>query len=419
MKNQLKEKLVDLEREAEEFKKLPNFHSSFDYDAARTAINEVGDEAQYDALQSKMNREFERMHDKLPGYFEQLANSFASIQSNANEVKRGLTESREVAAIKNPLKASSKWCADLNTYVLGSLRDLVKQVETECSSIILGVNKSSAEYAASKPGRPLEKVNLLLEGLGRESELKQKVDSTKAKASTTLSALHDFDKWIQLLSKSDEVHTGLIELKREQAHEAKASELISKLETIWQNISAHLKNRSVTGLGNHKQFYELLENLNEERRKYITGLRSVFEETKRGVNDLLQGLDLGSDYRCKEAFNPDDIQSCYTRLYEEAAKQINLATSIEKTQLDLQRQELLYARDILSRLSESETTALMTQLEDCTKSVDDILAKSNSEWVIELVKGSVKEQASVKDTLQKSREVIRSARQVIVKNREL
>lgn len=290
MKNQLKEKLMDLEREAVEFRKLPNFQSSFDYDITRNAIDEIQDEAQYDALQSKMNREFEKMHDRLPNYFEQLSNDIATLQGSTNDIKVGLVDSREVGTIKSSQKASSKWCADLNTYVLGSLRDLVKQVENECSSILTDLNKVSMEYRASKPGRPLEKVDLLLQGWNRESELKQRLDSTQAKASTTKNALRDYDMWIQLLSKSDEVHTGLIELKKESAHEAKAAELISQLEAIWQNISVHLKKRSVTGLGSHKQFYEQLEKLNEERRKYISGLRSAFEEKKRVLTSFCKRL---------------------------------------------------------------------------------------------------------------------------------
>ena len=415
MRNQLKEKLMDLEREAVEFRKLPNFHSSFAYDVTRNAINEVHDEAQYDALQSKMNREFEKMHDRLPNYFEQLANAITTIQGSINEVKRGLVESREVGTIKSSQKASSKWCADLNTYVLGSLRDLVKQVETECSSILSDLNKALMEYNASKPGRPLEKVDLLLQGWNRESELKQRLDSTKAKASTTLASLHDYDKWIQLLSKSDEVHAGLIELKREPAHEAKASELISQIEAIWQGISVHLRNRSVTGLGSHKQFYEQLEKLNEERRKYILGLRSAFEENKRSINELLQELDLGQDYRCKEAFNPDDIQECYTRLHEEAAGHISEAISIERGQIDSQRQELLYACDILSRLSKDETEPLVVQLDDYAQSIDTILAKVSADWVIQLMEASPEERSSIKDALQKSREEIRSARTAVRK----
>jgi len=415
MRNQLKDKLMDLEREAVEFRKLPNFHSSFDYDATKDAINEIQDEAQYDALQSKMNREFEKMHDRLPNYFEQLANAITTRQGSINEVKRGLVESREVGTIKSTQKASSKWCADLNTYVLGSLRDLVKQVETECSSILSDLNKVSMEYNASKPGRPLEKVDLLLQGWNRESELKQRLDSTKAKASTTLASLRDYDKWIQLLSKSDEVHAGLIELKREPAHEAKASELVSQIEAIWQSISVHLKNRSVMGLGNHKQFYEQLEKLNEERRKYILGLRSAFEENKRSINELLQELDLGQDYRCKEAFNPDDIQGCYTRLHEEAAGHVTEAISIERGQIDSQRQELLYACDILSRLSKDETEPLVAQLDGYAQSIDTILAKVSAKWVIQLMEGPQEERSSIKDALQRSREAIRSARTAVRK----
>ena len=266
------------------------------------------------------------------------------------------------------------------------------------------------EYNASKPGRPLEKVELLLQDGNRMSELKQRLDSTKAKASTTLTSLRDYDKWIQLLSKSDEVHGRLIELKKEPAHEAKASELFSQLEAIWQSISVHLKNRSVTGLSSHKQFYEQLERLNEERMKYISRLRSAFEENKRSINELLQELDLGQDYRCKEAFNPDDIQGCYARLHDEAVRHIEEAVSIERSQIDSQRQELLYARDILSRLSQDDTEPLVIQLDDSAQLLDTILAKVSVDWVLQLMEGSQEERSSIRDTLQRSREMIRSAR---------
>ncbi len=410
MKNQLKEKLMDLEREALEFRKLPHFQSSFNYDATRSAIDEIQDDARFDALQSKMNREFEKMHERLPSYFEQLGNAITTLQGSTNNVKGELVNSREVVTIKNSQKASSKWCADLNTYVLGSLRDLVKQIENECSSILTVLNKASMEYSAIKPGRPIEKVDLLLQGWNCENELKQRLDSTKAKASTTMTSLRDYDKWIQLLLKSDEVHNGLIELKKEPEHETKTSELISQLEAIWQSISVHLKNRSVTGLGSHKQFYEQLEKLNDERRKYISGLRSAFEEKKRGMNELLQEFDLGQDYRCKEVFNPDDIQGCYARLYEEAASHITEAFSVERVQIDSQRQELLYARDILSRLSQDETKPLLVQADDCTQSLETILAKVSSGWVLQLMDTSQEERSLIKDSLQRSREVVRSAR---------
>jgi len=411
MKNQLKEKLVDLEREAVEFRKLPNFHSSFDYDATRSAINEIQDEAQYDTLQSKMNREFERMHHMLPNYFEQLGNDIGNIQHGAIDVKKAILESREVGVIRSAPKATSKWCADLSTYVLGSLKDLVQQVQNECSSIQTSANKASMEYTVDKPGKPLDKVTLLLQGWSHVSELKQQLDSTtKPKASTTLTHLRDYDKWIQLLLKSDEVHAGLIDLKKESAHEAKAGELVSELEAIWQSISLHLKNRGVTGLGSHKQFYEQLEKINEERRKYIMGLRSAFEENKRSINGLLQELDLGQDYRCKEAFNPDDIQGCYKRLHEEAAGHVRDAVSIERGQIDSQRQELLYARDILSRLSQDETEPLVVQLDNCAQLLETILAKVSVDWVLHLSEETQEERLSIKDVLQGSREAIRSAR---------
>jgi len=249
--------------------------------------------------------------------------------------------------------------------------------------------------------------------LNSVAELKQQLKSPKAKAATTLIYVRDYEKWIHLLSKSDEVYVGLIDLKKETAHQGKASELISQLEIIWQSISTDLRNRGVTGLSSHKQFYEQFEKLNEERRKYIFMLRSAFEENKRSINKLLQELNLGQDYRCKEAFNPDDIQGCYARLHDEAARHIERAISIERSQIDSQRQELLYASDILSRLSQDETELLLIQLGGCTKSLETILAKVSSDWAIQLMGTPQEERSLIKDSLQMSREAVRSVRMVI------
>ncbi len=124
----------------------------------------------------------------------------------------------------------------------------------------------------------------------------------------------------------------------------------------------------------------------------------------------LQELDLGQDYRCKEVFNPDDIQGCYARLYEETASHITQAFSVERVQIDSQRQELLYARDILSRLSQDETEPLLVQLDGCTQSLETILAKVSSDRVLQLMDSPQEERSLIKDSLQRSREVIRSVR---------
>lgn len=127
----------------------------------------------------------------------------------------------------------------------------------------------------------------------------------------------------------------------------------------------------------------------------------------------MQEVDLGQDYRCKEVFNPDDIQGCYARLHEEAASQIIEAVSVEREQIDSQRQELLYARDILSRLSQDETEPLVAQLDDCTQSLETILAKVNTDWVLQLMEAPQEERSLIKDSLQRAREAIRSVRMII------
>lgn len=417
MKIQLREKLLDLERETAEFNKLPDFHTSFDNEATRQATDSIEDEADYDSLQNRMNREFEKMHSRLPNYFELLITGITNVQNSAGEVKKEILESREVKGILTPPKATSRWCADLGTYIIGNLKDLVKQVQNECSTIQTSANKASMECDATKAGKTLEKVALLLHGWTIVvSELKQQLQLTKAKAGTTLTYLRDYDKWLGLLSKSDEVHTSLIELKKESSHEDKAIELLSRLDKIWNDISVHLQTRSLIGLGSYKQFYQKLEEVDEERKKYLLGLRSAFEGKKKMVNELLQELDLGQDYRCKEVFNPDDVEGCYTRLNDEAVRHIQAAVLIERAQIESQRQELLYSRDILSRLSQEETEPLITALDDCARVLETILGKVGIDWVLELIEGAQNERIMVKDGIQKSRESVRSARVAVRKS---
>lgn len=413
MKKQLIEKLEDLEEETAEFRQVPRFHSSFDYKRVRRNIDEVQDEVQYDVLGRRINREFEKIHDQLPGYFEQFGNAVSLLRESANGVKRGLVESREAGTIKISQKASSKWCADLNAYVLGSLKDLVKQVENECSSILVGLNRASTDYSVDQHRKPLERVDLLLKGWAYETSLEERLEGTKTKARMTLTSLREYEQWTRLLVKSDEVHSQIIELKKEPAHEAKAAEFYAQLETIWHDISQHLKVRNITGLGSHKQFYVQFEQLAEKRTKYISLLRSGFEEKKNSVNKLLEEIDVGQESRCKETFNQDDTQGCYDRLYEEASTHIMHTASIEVEGIVSQRQELLYARDILSRLSQDVAEPLVAALDSCVQLLKAVQSHTGSGWVLELLDGPKEERSSIKEALKKSREAIRSARRAI------
>jgi len=408
MKDSLKETLTKLKIENAEFKKLPGFQSSFNFEVIAKRIDQLKDETDYDALQTLMYRESELMYSRIDNAFALFADKIANIKNSANNMKMQMRDSREVAVIKNPPTASSRWCADLSTYIVGNLDALVNEAYNNCLSIDVLANVALTN--CNKPGKPLERVVLLLQGWNGVEDLNQQVDGVKIKASTVLNYLREYDQWLRLLSKSDEVHRYLVELKKEPSYEGKASELIAQLDTIWQDISTHLQTRNVTGLDSHKQFYEQLEKLDEERKKFIQGLRSAFEEKKKSTNGLLQELDLGPDYRCKEVFNPDDIQGCYARLHDEAAGHIEEAVSVEKGQTDLQRQELLYTRDILSRLSQDDTEPLAVQLDDCAQSLDTILVKVSVDWVLQLMEGPQDERSLIKDALQRSREIIRSAR---------
>jgi len=49
-------------------------------------------------------------------------------------------------------------------------------------------------------------------------------------------------------------------------------------------------------------------------------------------------------------------------------------------------------------------------LDNCAQLLGTILAKVNVDWILQLMKGTQEERLSIKDTLQRSREVIRSAR---------
>ncbi|MBI2842129.1 MAG: hypothetical protein HYX78_01885 [Armatimonadetes bacterium] len=415
MKTQLSEKLTDLQAEIDEFKKLPEFPSSFDSAATKKAIDGLKDEAQYDSLQTRMNREFELMHSRLPNYFERLKGDIEGVQTSANNASQTLRTSPEVARIQNPPKGSSKWASDLNTYILVSLKAAVKDAAEELQRIQAAASKALIEHSVTKLGRPLEKVALLLHGWVDVGEMRQQMKDAQSKASAVMNYLRDYDQWLRLLARSDEVYREVIELKKETAHVGKASELIGKLDTIWADISGHLQTRNVTGLGSYKQYFQQLDTLDEERRKYIQELRSAFEEQKKVANELLQELDLGSDYRCREVFNSDDIQGCYARLYSEATKHVQEAIGVERQEADSQHQELLYTRDILGQIPADEADPMLAQLGAYSQSLDSILDRAKPGWFKELVSDGNEDKAAIKEALKGTRDAVRSIRLAIRK----
>ncbi|MBL7209206.1 MAG: hypothetical protein ISS52_03835 [Dehalococcoidia bacterium] len=416
MKAQLGDKLADLEKEIGELNKLPDFPSRFDCEATRKDIAELKDEVKYDTLQSRMNREFERLHGTLGNYSERLDGEIGAVWDRIDRMRNTLKDSREVKAIEQAPKATSRWCADLNTYIRGNLKVLIQELNSDVETVRQLDNTALIRHNASKLGKPLDRAAALLEGWNSISEMKQQLKATEAKASAVFDYLRGYDQWTRVLSKSDDVNRALTDLQTEQQHAPRAKELIGKLETIWQDISAHLQTRNVHGLGSHNQYYAQFEELDEECRKYMQGLRSAFEEKKKGANELLEELDLGEDYRCKEVFNRDDSQGCYQRLYLEAAKQVEEALSVERREIDSQRQELLYARDILSQLPGEQAEPLTTQLSDCAATLDAILGRVNADWTQLLVGEPENQQPEIpqiKDALRKSREAIRSTRMAI------
>ena len=417
MKAQLREKLESLKEEFEELKKLPDFRHDFNFESVEKKIDALADDADFESIKSKIHRVFEQNHDRLDGYFSRLEEALGTEISNAVQVEQNISSSRQVSGLKTLPTAFSKWCADLNTYIVANLGKIVEDIKRECSSIKQKANRAIPEFAANRKGPPIEKIKRLLDGWNSHASLSTQVINLKNDFQQLRKHLDDYDQWVKLLTPSDDLHKQLIEMKKDDAHKLKANELIRETEEVWESISDHLRTRNVSGLGSYKQYFKQIEDIETKRRKYLQELRGAFEKVKDRVNLFLTDIGLGSESRVSVVFNPDDSKGCYAQLFNQAVEQMKKVSKDESMGLSEKRLDLLYAGNVLKRVTLEEVAQVLTELKKCEETLENLSKNLTAEWIEEIAEEDGEPQPGVdevKEAIRKTHEVSRDARKMII-----
>jgi len=383
MRHQLSAKLAALQEEIEDLSALPDFVSHFDAVALQQRVDAVQDDADYDGLNTLLNREFEQLHSRIPGYFQTLQSKLDSLRLQVKDLPAQVSGAREVTSLKTLPSGKSRWCADLGKYIVTNLKRSVDDVRSKAVSVKVDLDKAMAKFAFKGLGRVKEHVAVLTQGNSALLDFDSEVRKLKQRWDDLLTRLRDYEEWLRLLRRSDEVYESLLQLRCEELHQVTANQLLAQHDALSGEISEHLEVRNVDGLQAHRQFMAKLDEIDEERRRYLLELKGGFDQRKSRVNSLLESLK--TDRRVTTVFNPMAVEACYTEMFELAAQHISEAVIGQSlTESAEQRLELLYAHSVLRCVEDAEATPALERLSRST----DLLTKAASEvsrdWVGEV-----------------------------------
>ncbi|MGC8660322.1 MAG: hypothetical protein ACP5U1_14755, partial [Desulfomonilaceae bacterium] len=417
MKIKLTEKLEDLKQEFDVLKKLPGFRFSFDFDSTEKMIHGLADDADFEKIQNKIHRQFEVNHEKVNRSFVELEDALASLIREADLIDQRMSSSRHVASLKSAPTGLSKWCADLNTYIVANLAKTVKEFRTECNDIEQKANGVISEYVTDKKGPETVKIRRILDGWEKHASINKQLKGLKDNVQHLDRKLVDYDQWVRLLTPSDDLYKQLIEMQKDDAHMLVSSQLLKEIESVWEDISDHLRLRSVNGLGAYNHYFEKFQDIETKRKKYLQGLRGKFEAVKDKVNLFLKDLEVGTDSRANVVFNPDDSNGCYDQLFNQALQQLLRICEGESRDLSEQRLDLLYNCNVLKRVSLEEVSPLIEKIDKCEKDLNDLSKTLNVNCIKAIIEGDGKQDFDIdvaKNATKRASNISREVRKTII-----
>jgi hypothetical protein len=415
LKAQLRAKLSDLVAEIDEYKRLPDYRTRFDPEEMAKAIEKVEDDADYDRLMTRMNKEFEQNHSRLPGYFDRVQEKLQRVRSQVSGIRDQLSGSREIAQLKLS-RATSPWGAAMGRYIVPNLQQTVEALKRDAKRLFDEVDEDMMRFSYSRQRTAPENLTLLREGWSETNDLEGRGNTLCESTRKLVQQLIDFGKWGGLLSQSDQVYERLLEFKREPAHQDKAEELIGRFDCISQDIAEHLELRNVAGLPHHRQFEKQFEELEASRQEYLTRLKGSFDQCKDRVNQFLATLNI--DGRVRVVFNPQYIAGCYDEVYSEGVRLVDeRALDTVLSEMAIQDRELLYARDILRVIEPDAAAPLLADLKDQHRKIEALKRDANKNWLRNLVESEgdgqvqdvAEEIAAAFDTVRKTRQKVRES----------
>lgn len=392
LKQQLRSKLHDLVEEIGEYKKLPDYTTSFDSARMETAIEGIEDDADYDRLMTRMNKEFRQNHSRLPGYFDRVEEKLKTIRRRTQRMQNRLSGSRQARHLEVP-SAKSPWGAALGRYIVPNLQKTSEEIRREANQLIKTIDRHLMRFSYSQQRKPAENLSLVCEGWSAANDVESANDALCSSAQQVLEHLQDYGEWRSLLSKSDQLYERFIELQKDEAHQAKAEEFIGEFDALSQEVEDHLECRNVNGLAHHGQFLKRFGALERERQKYVASLKSSFDKRKDHVNQLIAELKL--DGRVRAVFNPLDIADSYNQLYSEGAEIIQ-TRALRQTLSEIleQQRDLMYARDVLRAIDGETADSLLATLTESNQALETWCEVVDDQWLRAFVEEDNGEEAA-------------------------
>lgn len=377
MRRQLQDKLSDLATEIEEFHKLPDFHSRFEVAAVAAEIMTVQDEADYDRLATRLNKEFEQLHQRLPSYFDRLEEEFQTTRRRVVDIAGHLTGAREVAVLKTIPASKSKWGANLGRYIAGNLKQVTEELRNESNSLVTVLDGHMTRFKHQMTRTPKENIALLVEGNSAVIDTRAQAKTLKDRGGDLAKKLQDYEEWLNLLRRSDEIYEALLQL--ESRDKAMAGSLLDDYDKVCEEIADHLEFRNIDGLAAHKQFAANLDDVDEKRKQYLSQIKGEFDRRKNAVNLLLEALKL--DRRVTTTFNPMSGENCYEEMFGQGATHVReAAIGRPLAEIETEERELVYARDILSTVTAADVSPLLGRLSTARTSLTALNERITGEW---------------------------------------
>ena len=270
----------------------------------------------------------------------------------------------------------------------------------------------------NKKGRPIDKIKRLQDGWSAHTGIREQIKDIQTSVKQLMKQLDDYDQWRKLLSRSDDIYQQLLEMKKDGGHKIKSTEFLDQTDKLWDDISHWLQTRNVNGLGSYKQYFKQFDKIDNDRKKYLQELRGAFEKKKDKINTVLKDIGLGYDNRINVVFNPDNSQGCYSDLFNKAFELQRRMVKVDSEDMSNKRLELLYAKNVIKRVSDEDVDSVLSNIEACSADLDSFLSNISAEWFEEAVKDEGQPQpkiSEIKEMIDKTRDAAREARKIIVK----
>lgn len=415
LKLQLRTKLGELNSELREFKKIPDSKNPFDPIRLEDQVEQIQDEVDFDTVRTSLDNGFHAIHLSIQTHYNLLNDSLIQLKGGVDNYANSLLNSREVTQLKLP-DAKSIWRDSLQRCIMVSLSKQIEDFKNDCNCFGIEVNKSSSSYSNNQNKSDLENLETLNVGWGKLSEFESQKNKIGLEANKILKHLSDFNQWVLLLSKSDQVYESIIALGTNENHKIKYQEFLSKFDDIGKSITDHLETLNVNGLTAHRQYFGQIGDLEKEANQYLINLKATFDQYKDRLNRTLDRL--GVSDRAKLSFNPLETNNQYTALRMEGVDLFRgfIIEQIGK-EIEVYTRELVYARDILSVIMDDEALPYINRFKNNSKELDELGSMIDDLWLDKLV--SEKDDGYVQELDMKIKSMFSDIQAVRQKVREL